>query len=75
IAQAEIGKVHASKRRAIKEIEELKKSLTDSLEIKIRSDKVMDQALGKGLHHPSTYMSAKSPRNDNALLKDDSKTT
>ncbi|XP_078483941.1 uncharacterized protein LOC144744098 [Ciona intestinalis] len=70
-AQAEIAKVHAGKRRAIKKIEALQKSLTDPLEIKIRSDKVLDQALEKGLHRPTTYVSSKAPSNHSALLKED----
>nr|XP_002131035.2 protein FAM227B [Ciona intestinalis] len=70
-AQKEIAKVHAGKRRAIKKIEALQKSLTDPLEIKIRSDKVLDQALEKGSHRPTTYVSSKAPSNHSALLKED----
>ncbi|XP_039267604.2 protein FAM227B-like [Styela clava] len=38
--------------------------LSDPLEIKMRSDRVMDQAIGGGLHRPSSYGRIKSAHTD-----------
>lgn len=43
--QADIAKVRKAKKQAVREIELLQASLTDPLEIKLRSDKVLDQAV------------------------------
>nr|CAB3244464.1 protein FAM227B [Phallusia mammillata] len=70
--QADVAKVRKAKRVAVREIQQLQESLKDPLEIKIRSDKVLDQALERGIHRASTYGGSKSSLTQQPdLIKDD----
>lgn len=66
----DILKCHSDFRKAAKEIETLRQSLTDPIDMKIRSDKVLDQALGKGFFRASTYSGA-GPTSANTKICED----
>ncbi|XP_076800355.1 protein FAM227B-like isoform X2 [Clavelina lepadiformis] len=59
-AHDDILKFHKERRKAIKEVEILEKTLTDPIEIKIRSDRVLELALEKGFHRSSQYGESRS---------------
>ena len=69
-AETDILKCHNDFRKAAKEIETLRLSLTDPIDLKIRSDKVLDQALGKGFFRASTYSGA-GPTSANTKICED----